>query len=56
MSMIWKTQHRQCQSSSNFFVSSQIFKSNLKKIPLSFSFGENDKLVSKFIQNTSNQE
>ena len=26
------------------------------KIPLSFSFGENDKLISKFIQNTSNRE
>ena len=26
------------------------------KIPLSFSFGENDKMISKFIQNTSNQE
>ena len=29
MSMIWKTQHCQCQSSSNFYVYSQIFKSNL---------------------------
>ena len=29
MSMIWKTQHCQCQSSSNVYVYSQIFKSNL---------------------------
>ena len=29
MSMIWKTQHCQRQSSSNFYVYSQIFKSNL---------------------------
>ena len=27
--MIWKTQHCQCQSSSNLYVYSQIFKSNL---------------------------
>ena len=32
------------------------FLNLISMIPLSFSFGENDKLTSKFIQNTSNQE
>ena len=32
------------------------FLNLISMIPLSFSFGLNDKLISKFIQNTSNQE
>ena len=56
ISMIWKTQHCQCQSSSNFYVYSQIFKSNLNNTLKAFLLVKMTKLSSTFMQNTSNQE